>query len=92
MEFGELLLPFQHPLNPDVLINPYCALTSAGRAGEYDKSKTEPSSLTNLELLFSSLMVPSFQALLNLFFTCSHQFTQLDTRSRVCSFPTGLTT
>lgn len=42
------------------LLIPALCLPCASHSGEYDKSKTEPSLLINLELIFSNFMIPFF--------------------------------
>lgn len=47
--------------------------------------------LSTINTSFQVLWHSSFQAFLNLFFTCIHQSTQLDVRSHACVSPAGLT-
>lgn len=42
------------------LLTPILCLPCASHSGENDESKTEPSILTKLELIFSSFMIPFF--------------------------------
>lgn len=93
MEFGrrERLLPHWHLLPLHVLLHSYCVLRVCQALWSDDKSRTEPSVLTNRERGSSSFWTPSFQGFLNLFFTYTPQTTLQAVRSHGGPFPTGLT-